>query len=119
MLAAFSSWLIFYNRTGFTASFMPFTEMASLLAVAWALKKGWWPWYLLAGLVVGAGIYGYYSYPLFAIGLGIWVLVHMAIERPKPFWPHVRNVVVMGLMALLVVQPMQPVLLRGRDRLHP
>jgi hypothetical protein len=108
VLAAFSSWLIFYNRTGFTVTFMPFTEVASLLAVAWALKKGWWPWYLLAGVIVGAGIYGYYSYPLFAVGLGIWVLVHMAIERPRPFWPHARNVVVMGLMALLVIQPMEP-----------
>ena len=60
VLLALSSWLIFYNRTGYTASAMPFTEMASLLAVALALKKRWWPWSVAAGFVVGAGIYGYY-----------------------------------------------------------
>ena len=108
VLAACSSWLIFYNRTGFTVPFMPFSEALSLLAVAVALKKRWWPWYVLAGAIVGAGIYGYYSYPLFAVGLGIYVLAHFAIERPKPGLIHARNVTVMGLTALLLIQPMWP-----------
>ena len=108
VLLAFSSWLIFYNRTGYTVSAMPFTEFASLLAVALALRKRWWPWYVVAGFVVGAGIYGYYSYPLFALGLGIYVLVHWAIERPKPQIVHARNVLVMGLVALLTIQSMWP-----------
>lgn len=108
VLLAGSSWLIFYNRTGFTASAMPFTEMASLLAVTVALRKGTWPWSLLAGAVVGAGIYGYFSYPLFAVGLGLYVLLYLAIERPRPFLLQLRNVAVMGLMALLVVRPMFP-----------
>lgn len=110
VLLAGSSWLIFYNRTGFTASAMPFTEMASLLAVVIALKTQKWWWALVAGFVVGAGIYGYFSYPLFALGLAFWVVLYTAIERPRPFLPHVRNVAVMGLMALLVVRPMQPYL---------
>ena len=104
-LAACSAWLLFYNRTGFTVSAMPFAETASLLAVAVALKKQSWPWYLGAGIVVGAGLYGYYSYPLFAVGLGIWVLVHFAIERPQPAMLHARNLAIMGLAALLVVMP--------------
>jgi hypothetical protein len=108
VLAACSSWLIFFNRTGFTVPTFPLTEVASLLAVGFALKKRWWPWYVLAGAVVGAGIYGYYAYPLFAIGLGAWVLVHMAIERPQPLLLHARNIAVMGLTALLVIQPMWP-----------
>ena len=108
VLAAGSSWLIFYNRTGFTVPFMPFTEMLSLLAVTVALKRRWWPWYVLAGFIVGAGIYGYYAYPLFAFGLGAYVLLHFIIERPRPAWLHVRNVLVMGLTALLIVQPMWP-----------
>ncbi|MEX2227818.1 MAG: glycosyltransferase family 39 protein [Dehalococcoidia bacterium] len=108
VLIAFSSWLIFYNRTGYTASAMPFTEFASLLAVALALKHRWWPWSVAAGFVVGAGIYGYYSYPLFALGLGVFVLVHWAIERPRPAIVHARNVLVMGLMALLTIQSMWP-----------
>ncbi len=106
VLAASSSWLLFYHRTGFTVPFMPFTEMLSLLAVAVALKRRWWLWYVLAGFIVGAGIYGYYAYPLFAFGLAAYVLLHFLIERPKPGWLHARNVLVMGLMALLVVQPM-------------
>lgn len=108
ILAASSSWLIFFNRTGFTAPVMPLTEVASLLAVAVALKRRWWPWYLFAGAVVGIGLYGYYSYPLFAVGLGVYVLVHFAIERPKPALIHARNVAVMGLTALLMIQPMWP-----------
>jgi hypothetical protein len=106
VLAAFSSWLIFYNRTGYTVSFFPLTEMASLLAVALALRRRWWPWYIGAGLIVGAGIYGYFSYPLFAVGLGIYVVLHAIIERPSPFIVHARNVAVMGLAALLAIQPM-------------
>jgi hypothetical protein len=69
VLAAFNSWLVFYNRTGFTASAMPFTEVAAVLALALALRSRWWPWYIVAGFVIGAGIYGYYSYPLVAFGL--------------------------------------------------
>ncbi|HET6614321.1 MAG TPA: glycosyltransferase family 39 protein, partial [Dehalococcoidia bacterium] len=108
VLLALSSWLIFYNRTGYTVSAMPFTEFASLLAVALALRTRWWPWYVVAGFIVGAGIYGYYSYPLFAFGLGVFVLVHWAIERPKPQIVHARNVLVMGLVALLTIQSMWP-----------
>lgn len=108
VLVALSSWLIFYNRTGYTVSSMPFAEFASLLAVAMALKKRWWPWSVAAGFVVGAGIYGYYSYPLFALGLGAFVIVHWAVEWPKPWWLHARNVAVMGLVALLTIQSMWP-----------
>jgi hypothetical protein len=108
VLLALSSWLIFYNRTGYTVSAMPFTEFASLLAAALALRTRWWPWYVVAGFIVGAGIYGYYSYPLFALGLGIFVLVHWAIERPKPQIVHARNVLVMALVALLTIQSMWP-----------
>ncbi|MBF6600270.1 MAG: glycosyltransferase family 39 protein [Dehalococcoidia bacterium] len=108
ILLAFSSWLIFYNRTGFTASAMPFTELASVLALAVALRKGTWPWFLLAGAVVGAGIYGYFAYPLFVVGLAAWVVVYAAVQRPRPWWPFVRNVLVTGLTALLVIQPMWP-----------
>lgn len=108
VLLAFSSWLVFYNRTGYTVSAMPFTEMASLLAVALALKKRWWPWSVAAGFVVGAGIYGYYSYPLFALGLGVFVLAHWGIERPRPLLLHARNVLVMGLVAVLTIQSMWP-----------
>jgi 4-amino-4-deoxy-L-arabinose transferase-like glycosyltransferase len=108
VLLAMSSWLIFYNPPGYTVSAMPFTEFASLLAVALALRKRWWPWYVAAGFVVGAGIYGYYSYPLFALGLGVFVLVHWAIERPRPQVVHARNVLVMGLVALLTIQTMWP-----------
>jgi 4-amino-4-deoxy-L-arabinose transferase-like glycosyltransferase len=108
VLLALSSWLIFYNRTGYTVSAMPFTEMATLLAVALAINRRWWPWSVAAGFVVGAGIYGYYSYPLFALGLGVFVPAHWAIERPRPALLHARNVLVMGLVALLTVQSMWP-----------
>jgi len=105
-LLALSAWLIFYNRTGYTVSTMPFAEFASLLAVALALRKRWWPWSVGAGIVLGLGMYSYYSYPLFALGLGLYVLVHWAIERPQPWLLHARNVLVMGLTALVVLQPM-------------
>lgn len=107
-MLAFSSWLVFYNRTGFTASAMPFAEMASLLAVALAVRKESVGWYLVAGAAVGAGIYGYFSYPLFAVALAVWLVVHALVERPQPFGLHLRNGAVMGLMALLVIQPMWP-----------
>jgi len=108
VLLAFSSWLIFYNRTGFTVSAMPFTEMAALLAVALALKKGSAAWFILGGIVVGLGVYGYFSYPLFAFALALWMIAHALIERPRPFWLHVRNGAVMALVVLLVIQPMWP-----------
>ncbi len=108
VLLAFSSWLIFYDRTGFSVPAMPFTEMASLLAVAIALRKGTVGWFVLAGAVVGLGIYGYFSYPLFAFALALWLVAHFLIERPNSFWLHARNGAVMGLTALLVIQPMWP-----------
>ncbi len=107
-MLAFSSWLVFYNRTGFTASAMPFTEMASLLAVAIALRRQNALWFIAAGAVVGAGIYGYFSFPLFAVALAVWLIVHALIERPQPVWLHARNGSVMALTALLVIQPMWP-----------
>jgi len=108
VLLAFSSWLIFYNRTGFTVSAMPFTEMASLLAVTIALRKGTVGWFVVGGVVVGLGVYGYFSYPLFAFALALWMVVHAVIERPQPFWVHVRNGAVMALVVLLTIQPMWP-----------
>ncbi|HYM15967.1 MAG TPA: glycosyltransferase family 39 protein [Dehalococcoidia bacterium] len=113
-MLAFSSWLVFYNRTGFTASAMPFTEMAALLAVAVALRKGSPAWFILAGAVVGAGIYGYFSFPLFAVALAVWLVLHALVERlrpfglTEPFWLHARNGALMALTALLLIQPMWP-----------
>jgi 4-amino-4-deoxy-L-arabinose transferase-like glycosyltransferase len=107
-MLAFSSWLVFYNRTGFTASAMPFTEMLSLLATAVALREGKVIWFIIAGAIAGAGIYGYFSYPLFAVALAGWLVVHTLAERPQPFGLHLRNGAVMALMALLVIQPMWP-----------
>jgi hypothetical protein len=43
------------------------------------------------------------------------VLVHFAIERPAPFWSHTRNLALMGLGALLVIQPMVPFMTGAED----
>lgn len=110
VLLAFSSWLLFYNRAGYPVTVMPLTEVASLLAVAVAVRTLRWYWAIVAGAVVGAGIYGYYSYPLFAVALGVYVMVMWLIERPAPLITFARQAAIIGGVALAVTYPMWPYL---------
>ena len=111
IMLAFSSWLIFYNRTAYPVTTMPLTEFASLLALGIAVRTGRWYAAVAAGAVIGAGIYGYYSYPLFALGLAIFAALQWLIERPRPLLQHARILLIAGAVAVLVTQPMWPYLL--------
>jgi 4-amino-4-deoxy-L-arabinose transferase-like glycosyltransferase len=114
-LLTFSAWLVFFNRTGFTVSAFPLTEVAAVLVVWLAVTRQSWSLAVLAGLVVGMGIYGYFAYPLFALALGFWAALDLAIRRPRPLLPSAGRLALMGIVALVAILPMRQYLLNGEE----
>jgi hypothetical protein len=65
LILAVMMWHLHLARTGFMLNSWPFIEVAALAAIWFAMKKRTIPWFLLAGAVVGLGVYSYNVYMLF------------------------------------------------------
>jgi 4-amino-4-deoxy-L-arabinose transferase-like glycosyltransferase len=65
LILAVMMWHLHLSRAGFMLNSWPFIEMAALAAIWFAMKKRTIPWFLLAGALVGLGVYSYNVYMLF------------------------------------------------------
>jgi 4-amino-4-deoxy-L-arabinose transferase-like glycosyltransferase len=95
---AFSAWHMLYSRVAFLPVAWPFIEVAVMLALFMGVRSRRWYWYLAAGVLAGAGVYSYGSYPIFLAAVGIF-LVWLGIYgyRLKGWRPYVQH---MGVFAL-------------------
>jgi hypothetical protein len=74
LLLALSAWHLHYSRVAFIPIGWPLAEMATLLLFFLALRRRSRILFALAGLALGAGVYTYQAFPVFAVALGIVVL---------------------------------------------
>jgi dolichyl-phosphate-mannose-protein mannosyltransferase len=71
---AFSAWHILYSRVAFLPVAWPFIEVAVMVPLFLAVRRRRWYWFGLAGVLAGAGVYSYGSYPIFLVALGGFLL---------------------------------------------
>ncbi len=83
LLLAVSVWHVHYSRLGFTLISWPFLELVTLFFLFLGIKTGRWLFYGLAGVALGAGVYTYNAYPIFAAVLGLflaWLALRVLME---------------------------------------
>jgi len=106
ILLALSEWHLHFSRLGFMVIAWPMMEMVSLALVWWALGRGgWWRW-ALAGLATGAGLYSYNAYPLFAAGLAVTLLTFVAQQPARERARYLAYLGAAAIAALIVALPL-------------
>jgi hypothetical protein len=74
MFLAFSAWHIHYSRVAYLPIAWPLMEVVTMFFLFLAVRTRRWEFFALAGLATGFGVYSYGSYPVFALGLAIFLL---------------------------------------------
>jgi asparagine N-glycosylation enzyme membrane subunit Stt3 len=83
LVLAVMQWHLIYSRTAFNAVSWPLLEMITVLCLFLALKlRNPW-WFASAGLALGLGIYTTNVYPVFIVGIVIFVALQMLQARPS------------------------------------
>ena len=103
----FSFWHLHFSRTAFMVISMPLIVSLAALGVLWAMRSASrWPW-LLAGLVLGAGVYSYNGYLMFLAAVAVLLAVHLALHRGRRGEQLLRYALLGGgfvLVALPLIQ---------------
>jgi hypothetical protein len=113
---AIGEWGVGIARMGLRFPFTPFFTALTFIFLFRALKYQRRNDYLLTGLALGAGLYGYHAFkivPLVVAGcFGLWLLLEDrigALRRGKADWQELRryaaNVLLVVLLSLLVFMP--------------
>lgn len=77
----FSYWHLHYSRVGLMVISMPLIITLASITTLWAIRSAAkWAW-LLAGLMLGAGVYTYNAYPMFLVAVAAFLAVHLALHR--------------------------------------
>ena len=77
----FAYWHLHFSRISFMIISMPMMIGLAAVATLWAMRSAKkWPW-LIAGLVLGVGVYTYSGYLLFPVVVGIVLAVRLALHR--------------------------------------
>ncbi len=105
-LLAVSMWHIHTNRIAFVVNSWPIMEMAALAAIFWALRTKHVALFVLAGFLLGLGVHSYNTYPLFFVGVYLflgWALIRgQPIQRPE----LLRKVAVLSVAAFIAALPL-------------
>ena len=77
----FSYWHLHYSRIAFMLISMPLLTTVTSIAILSALRSARrWPW-IVAGLLLGAGVYTYNGYALFAVAIAIFLAIMILLCR--------------------------------------
>ena len=106
ILLALSLWHLHYSRIGFMVISWPLMELVTLLFLFLGVKTGRWAFFGLAGLALGAGIYTYNAYPVFALPFGLVVVWLAWRNRGQDLVRFATRVALMLGLALLAALPM-------------
>jgi asparagine N-glycosylation enzyme membrane subunit Stt3 len=99
-LLAVSFWAVHYSRLGYRTALVPLFLDLSFLLLWWAVRRGSaWRW-LLAGAVIGLGVYTYTSFRLVLLVLGGLLVLRVRAGRELP---GARSAWVLYLLAAAVV----------------
>ncbi len=113
LLAAFFAsvmqWAESITRMGLRFPYAAIATTFALWALLRALRTGRRGDYLIAGLIFGAGFYGYTAYRVMPIVVAVLVLFKLLAERPRswPAWEQlVLNLTVFTWIAIIVFVPL-------------
>lgn len=106
--AAVSNWPVILSRTGLRYPFAPLFSAWSFYYLVRGLRRGERESFLLLGLCLGLGLYGYTAFRLIPLVVGyLWLVLRMA-ERSGDLHTHLswRNFGLVIITALLVFVPL-------------
>lgn len=107
LLLALSLWHLHFSRLGFPVISWPLMELVTLFFFFLALKTGRWLHFALAGLALGAGVYTYNGFPVFALPLGLAALWAALLRfRGRALLRYGGQIVLMVLVAAFAAIPM-------------
>ncbi len=105
-LLAVSTWHIHMSRIAFVLTSWPLMQMAVLWALFWAFRTKHVAHFVLAGLLLGLGVHTYNAYPLFVVGLGLFLVWAFIRGQPMPRPELLRKVALMTIAAFIVALPL-------------
>lgn len=106
LLLAVSPWHLHYSRVAFIPIGWPLAQMATLLFLFVGLRRQSRMWFALAGACLGAGMYTYQGFSIFALALGAAIVWLAIFHFRRSLVPFVAQVGTMLGVALLVGLPL-------------
>ena len=111
-------WHVNFSRFAMHGIFAPLFTVAALLFLARGLNnKGWWN-FPLAGIMVGIGLQGYFSYLLTPFIIAAFVLHHTVFARKLTYRRLALNLGLFGLAAAIVYSPVAVWAYRNQDQFN-
>jgi 4-amino-4-deoxy-L-arabinose transferase-like glycosyltransferase len=101
-LLATLQWHLTFSRTGIQPIWTPLFATLTVAALWRGLRTGKWPWFVISGLALSAGLYAYSAsrmVPLLLIAIAIWVFV---FERTliRKHWRHLGLTLAVAALAV-------------------
>lgn len=97
------------SRIGFPVLAWPALELVAVLCLLLGMRTRAWPFYVVAGLAVGVGVWAYNSVFLFAMAVAIylagWMLVRIVRRRDWETAQHFVLLAILGASALFAAWP--------------
>ena len=121
IILAVSLWHLHFSRIAFTLISWPLMELVTLLFIFLGLKTKRWPYFGLAGVALGAGVYTYNAYSIFAAALTVFLVLVFAgavltsRRRQQGRWEPVALAGKLSLMAVLAIAVAAPLLFYAAD----
>ena len=110
----FSYWHMHYSRMAFMVVSMPLLTTLVSAALLIALRSARvWPW-VVAGALLGAGVYSYNGYLAFLPAVGVFLSIFLLLNRDR-WWLLVQRFALLIGVALLVALPLVRLMFFERD----
>jgi 4-amino-4-deoxy-L-arabinose transferase-like glycosyltransferase len=101
---AVMDWHFHFSRTAFLVTAWPLMEMLALGFLFAGLRSGRWYWWPLAGAALGLGFYTYNAYPLFALGVAMF-LGWLLVRRSESLRARLLKIGLLVTAAVIVALP--------------
>lgn len=105
-IGAVSTWTVVTGRIGFRVMFAGLAMAWLLVMLIQALRSGRRRDFLLAGMVLGAGQYGYSSFRIAPLIVAAWALLGWWVTPRGERRKFVQNVAVLGGIAFIIFIPL-------------
>ena len=101
----FSFWHVFYSRVALPVITMPLATAVASAAILAALRSSTrWPW-LLAGALLGLGVYTYTGYVVFPVTIALFVALVLILGRDKLRY-YAGRAALLAMACFIVALPM-------------
>jgi 4-amino-4-deoxy-L-arabinose transferase-like glycosyltransferase len=105
-LLAFLAWHVHFSRIALPPASWPFFEVLACVLMVLALRTRTWWLFVVAGAVLGMGIYSYSSYNMFVVAFAAFVVYWLFTQQLGRVRDVLIGIGVTFLVAFLVALPM-------------